>query len=284
MKKLNHEDLKNILNILKDPDEKIYKLVEEQILSNGEVLFEDLKKEFWVSENFLIKKRLIAIIDKIYYKNAEESFRKIPLNEAGDVDLEEASFILANYGYPEMDVKKYKEKLDKIANTIKERIVDFEEPEQIIREINNYLFGEAGFKGNREDYFNPDNSYINMVLERKKGIPISLSVFYLLITQRLGLPVFGVGMPGHFIIKYKKDDFELFIDPFHRGKILSKQECINFLIFSGYGFSERYLDISLNKEILKRMIRNLLLIYEEKGDTRKYNKLKDILSIVDINY
>lgn len=91
-------------------------------------------------------------------------------------------------------------------------------------------------------------------------------------------------MPGHFIVKYKDNENEIYIDPFHRGRILTKQDCVTFLVFSGYGFSEKYLEVSSNKEIFCRMIRNLLLIYQEKGDNKKHNKLKDILSIIETNY
>lgn len=285
MKKITSNDLKNIINLFKDPDDKIFKLIEPQILENGSELFNDLKNEFDISDNFLVKKRLLSLIDSIYYSlEPEEAFRNIPSNEFGEIDLEEATLMLSVFGYPEMKKDIYKKKLDEMSFNIKQKLKKVSESSEVINIINDYLFNEEGFRGNREDYFNPDNSYLNTIIDKRRGIPISLSAIYLFITRRLGLPFFGVSMPGHFIVKYKDEEREVYIDPFHKGKILTKQDCITFLVFSGYGFNEKYLEVSTNKEIILRMIRNLLLIYQEKGDNKRHSKLKDILSIIETNY
>lgn len=285
MKKITLNDLKNIVNLFKDPDDRVFKLIEPQILENGTELFDALKDSFDESDNFLVKKRLISLIDSIYYSlNPEEAFRNLPLDSSGEIDLEEATLRLSVFGYPEMKKEAYKNKLNEMSFNLKQKINKTSNVMEIIHSINDYLFNEEGFKGNREDYFNPDNSFLNTIIDKRRGIPISLSAVYLFITKRLGFPFFGVGMPGHFIVKYKDNENEIYIDPFHRGRILTKQDCVTFLVFSGYGFSEKYLEVSSNKEIFCRMIRNLLLIYQEKGDNKKHNKLKDILSIIETNY
>lgn len=284
MKKLDIEDINNILKLLEDPDEKIYKLIEPQLLANVDEYYKHLKN---YSENVLnpiAKRRIKEVLAKAYFNNIEQYFRDIPVNEIGEIDLEYSAFLLASFEYPDLQKKEYTDILDTIANKIKEQIKNIEEPLILIEKINYCLFKEEGFGASKIDYSDPNNTYINMVIERRTGIPITLSAIYLFIAKRLNLNFYGVGMPGHFIIKYQRDDTEIFIDPFYSGQVLTKQDCINFLIFSGYGFIEQYLEISSNKDIFKRMIRNLLLIYKEENDDIKYNKLRDLLAIIDISY
>lgn len=284
MKKLNIDDIKNIINILKDPDKKIFEMLEPKLVSEGFEFIDYIEQECNDTQNDILKSRLESVLEKLKFRSSEDLFRKIPLLENGDIDLEESCYTLAKFAYPNLDKSHYIKLLDEMADNLRDKIKNFNDPLMIIKKINQYLFLAEGFKGNRGDYFSLENSYINTVIETKYGIPITLSAIYLLVTKRLELPFYGVGMPGHFIIKYLDKDIEIFIDPFHGGKILSKTDCINFLVFSGYGFSERFLDISNNKEILKRMIRNLLLVYQENNDNYRYDKLTDILNIIDINY
>jgi regulator of sirC expression with transglutaminase-like and TPR domain len=284
MKKLDIDDINNILKLIEDPNPNIYKLIEPQLLNCVNDYSDYLKKSLENCDNSLVKERLKSVLERAYFNDIENLFRNIPINNDGEIDLEYASFLLATFEYQDLDKKNYTYILDKISEKIKNDILNISDPLILIEKINNCLFKDEGFSGNHIDYSDPNNTYINMVIDRRTGIPITLSLIYLLITKRLNLDFFGVGMPGHFIIKYKKNNFEIFIDPFYSGHILSKQDCINFLTFSGYGFIEQYLDISSNKEIFKRMIRNLLLIYKEEKNELKYNKLRDLLNIIDINY
>jgi len=284
MKKLTLDDLKNIINIIKDPDEKIFEMLEDKLLSEGYKFLDYIKNEHDTTDNDILRSRLWKLIEKLRFNNSQDIFRRIPLLDDQDINLEEACFILVNFVYPDIEISKYKDKLDEMSDNLKDKIKNLEDPLMIIKKINQYLFLAEGFKGNKADYFNAENSFINKVLDNKTGIPITLSIIYLLITKRLNLPFYGVGMPGHFIIKYYKDDLEIFLDPFHGGKILSKTDCINFLVFSGYGFTDRFLEKSSNKEIFKRMIRNILLVYQEVNDNYRYEKLTDILNIIDMNY
>ncbi|MEK7433768.1 MAG: transglutaminase-like domain-containing protein [Cyanobacteriota bacterium] len=284
MKKLTLDDLKNIINIIKDPDEKIFEMLEDKLLSEGYEFLYYIKNEYNTTNNDILRSRLWKLIEKLRFNNSQDIFRKIPLLDDQDINLEEACFILVNFVYPDIEISKYKDKLDEMSDNLRDKIKNLEDPLMIIKKINQYLFLAEGFKGNKADYFNAENSFINKVLDNKTGIPITLSIIYLLITKRLDLPFYGVGMPGHFIIKYYKDDLEIFLDPFHGGKILSKTDCINFLVFSGYGFTDRFLEKSSNKEIFKRMIRNILLVYQEVNDNYRYEKLTDILNIIDMNY
>jgi regulator of sirC expression with transglutaminase-like and TPR domain len=284
MNKLKLEDIKNILKLLEDPEPKVYELLEPQLVIQEQDFYAALKSELKDIDNQLVKKRLEKVFLNVYYKNIDRLFRNIPTLENGEIDLEAGTFLLSTFGFPDLNIDEYKKQLDEMADRLNRKVKNILDPLALIEAVNDFIFKEEGFMGNQIDYMDPNNTFINMVIDRRTGIPITLSVIYLFLAKRLSLPFYGIGMPGHFILQYKKDNFEIYIDPYYSGQILSKKDCINFLFFSGYGFLDRYLDVTSNKEILKRMIRNLLLIYKEQNDEKKYDKLRDILNIIDVNY
>ncbi len=145
--------------------------------------------------------------------------------------------------------------------------------EETVKALNRYLFTEQGFKGNTKNYYELENSYLNRVIDRRTGIPISLSVVYLLIGKRLGLPVQGIGMPGHFLVKYEAEKYKIFIDCFNGGALLTEKNCARFLTEAGYGFEDRFLQSSPTRAILTRMIKNLLAIYNKLDEPLKKIRL-----------
>jgi regulator of sirC expression with transglutaminase-like and TPR domain len=121
---------------------------------------------------------------------------------------------------------------------------------------------------------------LNRVIDRRTGIPISLSAVYLLVGKRLGLPVYGIGMPGHFLVKYESEKYKIFIDCFNGGALLTEKNCARFLTEAGYGFEERYLQKSPTRAILTRMIKNLLAIYSKLDDPLKKARLMRFMEIL----
>src|SRR5205085_5717192 len=122
----------------------------------------------------------------------------------------------------------------------------------------------------------------NKVLERRTGIPISLSAVYLLLGKRLKLPVFGVGMPGHFLVKYEADRYRVFVDSFNGGALLAQKDCARFLDQAGYGFDERYLQKTPSRSILIRMLKNLIAIYNKSQDITKAGRLTRFIEILGL--
>ena len=127
-----------------------------------------------------------------------------------------------------------------------------------------------------------ENSYLNKVLERKTGIPISLCTVYLLIGKRLDLPVYGVGMPGHFLVKYEAGRYQIFVDSFNGGALLTQRDCARFLDQAGYGFDERFLETTPTRSILIRMIKNLVAIYNKMGDVPRAARLTRFIEILGL--
>src|SRR5271163_3405357 len=120
-----------------------------------------------------------------------------------DIDLVRAALTIALTEYPDLDIESYVARVDELAHMAEARISEVGDAAQTIAALNHVLFDEAGLRGNRDDYYDPRNSFLNDVLDRGLGIPISLSVVYLEVARRIGFPVAGIGMPGHFLLQYR---------------------------------------------------------------------------------
>ena len=171
------------------------------------------------------------------------------------IDLGKAALLIAKAEYPELDIPTQLQSLDSLASASSSANDMRDEPLHAMNQLSNYLFDELGFQGNSENYHDPRNSYLNDMLTTRLGIPISLSLLYVEVGKRLGIPVVGVGMPGHFLVKHVSVD-GLFIDPFSRGIILSEQECLNifFAMRGSNGCMESdYLRPVTNREFICRI-------------------------------
>ena len=197
------------------------------------------------------------------------------------ISLARAALTIARTEYPDLDSEKYIEQLDWYASRVEQMLPDLPEPIQVIAAINYVLFGEEEFRGNDEDYYDPRNSFLNNVLERKLGIPISLAIVYMEVAQRIGFPLFGVGMPGHFLLKhYDVAGNETFIDPFHRGNILTRADCQTRLdeIYSGQiPLQPEFLHTVTRRQLLTRVLNNLRNIYTERRDFRRALVIVDLV-------
>ena len=199
--------------------------------------------------------------------NPREHFATLARLPDGQIALDEAALWIAAEEYPELDVAGYLGELDALAEAARSRLLTARDDTERITQLNRFLFVEAGFRGNRDDYYDPRNSYLNEVLERRCGIPISLSLVYLAVTARLGLAVRGVGFPGHFLLKWRGDPGTL-VDPFD-GKPLSVEDCEKRLHSQGEAMPlqpEVHLRTASSREILARILTNLKQIFLSRGD------------------
>jgi regulator of sirC expression with transglutaminase-like and TPR domain len=131
------------------------------------------------------------------------------------------------------------------------------EPRELLAQINAWVFGELGFRGDRENYFAPRNNYLNEILDRRLGNPIGLSLVYLLLTQRLQLPIVGIGFPGHFLCRYQTATESVYIDVFDHGRLLSKADCIQHLLHSAFGLHDQFLSPASPRRMVLRLCGNL---------------------------
>jgi regulator of sirC expression with transglutaminase-like and TPR domain len=203
-----------------------------------------------------------------------------------DINLARAALYIAQTMYPDLDIASQIQILDQMAEEVAKRLPQSRYPLMVIRTINEYLYGDLGFTGNHSNYYDPRNSFLNEVLARRTGIPITLALVYLEIAQRIDFPMIGIGMPGHFIIRPDFEDSEIFIDTFHNGDILFAEDCRQKLM-NIYQQEISYLTPSLVPAVTKpqfiaRMLNNLQVIYLDRGDLMKALVIKDLLSIVAI--
>ncbi|MBO9999490.1 MAG: SirB1 family protein [Cyanobacteria bacterium SID2] len=189
-----------------------------------------------------------------------------------DIDLAAASLCIAWEEYPELDIDEYLNALDTMATEVSERLPPERYPMRVIQTLNQYLFEDLGFRGNRDDYYDPRNSYLNNVIDRRTGIPIALSLVYLEIAKRIDFPMVGIGMPGHFIIRPDFEDAGIFVDAFNGGEVLFPQDCETRLS-QVYGQPVRmrpeFLDPVTSREFLVRMLTNLKAVYISRQEMSK---------------
>jgi regulator of sirC expression with transglutaminase-like and TPR domain len=191
------------------------------------------------------------------------------------VNIAECALVIAQHEYPALDIAHYLRELDLLAVRLQQRIpVDAGKP-HIIAMLNHYLFRELGYNGDLDDYYDPRNSCLNDVIERRKGIPITLSIMYMEIARRLGLPLQGVSFPGHFLVKCAIDQGVIVLDPFNRGISLSERDLRERLKqTSGVALESQpplnvLLHAATQREILSRLARNLKGIYSDRGELEK---------------
>src|SRR5919109_4372964 len=200
---------------------------------------------------------------------ARRHFAAIVRQPQGDFRLAEGALLIAQEEYPNLDIAAYLYRLDTMAAEVKHQLGLELDPRRIVATLNAYLFDTQGFYGNQEDYYDPRNSFLNDVLERKTGIPITLSVLYLELGRQVGLPIVGVGLPGHFIVQYAAQPGQFWIDPFHRGRVLTREDCMARLQ-DIYGqtldWHDTYLQPVSDHDILRRMLHNLKAIYLRQSD------------------
>src|ERR1700756_998451 len=199
------------------------------------------------------------------------------------IDLIRGALVMARTEYPHLEIEEYAGRIERMARRVAALSPDLD-PQRTITALNDVVFGQAKLRGNREDYYDPRNSFLNDVLDRGLGIPITLSVIYMEVARRIGFPLSGVGMPGHFLLKhYGKDGQERLIDCFNRGDILSRHDCQTRLdeIYSGeMKLRPEFLHPISRRQILTRMLNNLKTVYLSTRNFRKALVIADLILVI----
>jgi len=200
-----------------------------------------------------------------------------------EIDLGRGALLLARNEYPDINLEAQISRLDGLAARAAPGVDAQREPLARLDALCRFLAEECGFHGDEQDYHDPRNSFLNQVLDRRTGIPISLSVVYMEVGRRLGLPLYGVGLPGHFLVKYLHIGQRIYLDPFHGGRKVSAAQCREMVerIYNGQmEFREDFLAAVTKRKILLRMLNNLRGIYLGQQQFRKaLQVLETILAI-----
>lgn len=188
-----------------------------------------------------------------------------------DIDLSRAALLIAQAEYPDLEISHYLQVIEDLGLRVRANTPD-DSIMASIQTLNSVLFDEQGLRGNEEEYYDPRNSYLNDVIDRKVGIPITLSVLYMEVARHAGLNVRGVSFPGHFIVKHDTPEGSLFVDPFYGGMVLEKEHLAQRLRLAGGGFMpfrDHHLAACTDAQIVTRMLNNLKGIYASRRDYDK---------------
>ena len=285
---VNFESIRALINLIDDPDETIYAHVHDRLLSYGADAIPFLENS-WEDQDFglLFQSRIETLIHEIQF---EEIKRKLTnWIASSDKDLLTGSIIVAKYQYPGLDESAIRSQIESIQKDVWLEINQKQTALEKVRIINKVFFGMHHFQGNAKTFHSPLNSYINTVLETKKGNPLSLSIIYSIIAQNLGMPIYGINLPNHFILAYM-DEFAVnqflpdsnthgvlfYINPFSKGSIFDQDEIKEFLDGINQPHSRDYFEPCSNTAIINRMITNLIASFQEVGNSEKVNELIEL--------
>jgi hypothetical protein len=292
----NEKEIDALITLIDDPDEQIFEQVRGQIISLGESVIPKLES-YWEVSSFgqLFQVRIEDIIHEIQFSSVQQALKA--WKDGGSKDLLEGTLIINRYQYPELEEKTIRDEIAQIRQDIwielNDNLTSFEQ----VKVINHILFDVYGFRGNKKNYHAPQNSYLNHLIESKKGNPLSLSILYIILAESLEIPIFGVNLPNHFILAYR-DRFNImgmimagnkeggennvlfYINPFSRGTILNREEITNFLHQLKIEPDESYYQTCDNTIIILRSIHNLIHSYEKLGYADKVGELKILAGIL----
>jgi len=206
-----------------------------------------------------------------------------------DFDLLVASLVAVEFEYPGLDISRYVARVDAFAEQVRSAVDGPDERDDPSRDgplvaLDRTFFGQLGFRGNQDDYYDPRNSFMNEVIERRTGIPISLSVLYIELGRRLGLDLAGLSFPGHFLVRYQAGDELVFIDPFHQGARLDVEALegrLRRVVGPGAELAEEHLEPASKHHMLTRMLTNLAAIYRRAGDVYRGIAVLERMLVLD---
>ncbi|UCD12404.1 MAG: transglutaminase family protein [Nitrospinaceae bacterium] len=272
--------ISHLIQLLDDRDAFVRARVRDELLRLGEDALPFLEMAAR-GDNSTLRPYAREVIEALLPLRLAEKFRRLsPLGSRRDLDLETGALLLMEFGHPGADARETVRRLDVLAEELAKLLNENDAPATTVEMLSRFLFVDKGFRGNQENFFDPDNSYLNRVLETRMGIPITLSAVCLFVGWRLGLPLEGVGLPGHFIVKYKVPGNDLFFDPFSGGRPLDRDQCAQIVESFGNSFEEIHLAAATHRETLIRMMNNLIMIYRNNHQQPKADQLGDYVRIL----
>jgi len=255
-----------LITLLGDPDPKVHRPVRQRLLSlRGDALpaLEAARATSWCSSTMARIDGVIGCIQALEMDHHLESFARLPV---GEIDLERGCALLGSIAYPEHTDAALAATLDQLAVGLTARLARCTTLTERVEILCTHLFEDHRLRGDVAAGDDPDDGFLHRVIERRKGLPIALSTITVLVGRRVGLPIYGVGMPCHYIVKAAEGDEEILFDPWSGGAPLTRAHCIGLLGSWGIPFQDAYLETTPARATLARMCRNLIRPYWERGD------------------
>ena len=280
---MNKNEIKALISLLEDPDHNIYFQVKNKLIELGIDVIPDLEDAWEKNFDSLMQRRTEQIIHDI-----QLNFNINELNdwvESPEKDLLKAWLIISRYQYPDLDTENVELQIEQLIKEIWIELNNNLTTLEKIKLINHILFEVHEYKGNIRNFYAPENSYVNDVLNNKKGSPLSLSLLYLIIAQKCELPIQGVNLPKHFIIAYINeelytgDPIKFYINPFSQGTILSRHDLESFLEKEKLELKTMFFSPCGNKTIIRRLLANLLQSYSKNGNKEKSEEIQSFIQL-----
>ncbi len=280
---ISKNEIESLLYLLEDPDPFIKQSVENRLFELGEnavPLLDEYRLDLKSTEE---KEKVTEIIHKITFESLESDF--LDVLESGvknRKDLEYAALTLARFGNPTLRPLEYSRKLDHFAEMVESSIRYKLDERRKMKQLVKFVFEDLNFRGDIKDYHNPNNCYLDKVIDRRIGLPITLSMITMFIAQRLDLPFFGVNMPIHFMLTFVGEKEELLIDPYDKGAMVTYDQCYFFLKKNNIEPRPDHFKMATDMEILVRCIRNLIESYDRKKMLSKVEDLHKLLATAEL--
>jgi regulator of sirC expression with transglutaminase-like and TPR domain len=272
--------IKAMIHLLDDSDQEVVTMVEQQIRTLGPSIIPVLESE-WESEslNPLLQTKIENLIHDFQWQSVKTRLQV--WKESGGMDLLEGMWILATYRYPDYSFEQLKLEMDQLYYEVWPQMREELHPMDQVKVLNAAIFEQLKFGPNSKNFHAANNSFINNVLSSKKGNPISLCVIYMWIAQKLGLPIYGVNLPNLFVLTYKQKGIQFYINVFNKGLIFNKIDIDNYIAQLNLSPNEIYYNPCSNLEIIRRVIRNLMMAYEKAGELDYKDELTELIDLLD---
>lgn len=276
-----------------DPDEEIFAHVRDRLLEFGPDAIQYLESS-WEERDFglIFQSRIETLIHEIQFEECKRQLTD--WYEGSSKDLLKGTLIIAKYQYPGLNDKTVTDFIERLRRDcwleLNQKMTAYES----VRVMNKVFFEQYGFKGNSQNYTSPLNSYLNTVIETRKGNPLSLAILYSIVAQQLDLPIYGVNLPNHFILAYMDEHGTsrflsnanehgvlFYINTFSRGSLFQKEDIDQFLKGLNLPQSTAFYEPCSNSEILRRMITNLITSFQQVGNAEKVNELIELRGLLD---
>ena len=275
---MSDSELKALVSLLDDDDDQIVNQVENKIKSLGQEIIPFLEQEWESTFNPGLQRKIEDLIHTLQYKLLKE--RMEAWYQSEEQDLLTGMWLIATYQYPDFELEKLKRDLDEIYREVWLEFRPDLHPFDQIKVVNSVFFSKLKFGANTKNFHSPGNSLLNIVLETRKGNPISLCIIYLYVAQKLQLPVYSVNLPNLFVLTYKNESNQFYINVFNRGLIFSKTDVENYIHELRLTPQNSFFEPCANLEIVRRSLRNLVMSFDKMGEHAKAEEVKEILLII----
>ncbi len=277
-KKINSDELKALVTLLDDSDNEVVELVESKIRSLGNAVIPDLESHWETIFNPVIQKKLEDIIHSMQFNRLQD--RLIDWKDSENQDLLEGMWLVATYLYPDLDYSKIKNDLEQIFYDVWLEFKTDALPYEQVKILNSVMFDKLLYKPNSKNFHAVSNSMINRVLETRKGNPLSLCAIYMIVAQKLKMPVYGVNLPNLFILVFKTEKHQFYINAFNRGIIFTREDIDNYIKHLNLTPMDLFYEPCSNKDAVRRLMRNLMASFDKVGDHDKSEEIKILLQTI----